>query len=62
MYKITIQLLAAALEKPPEKRKEHVINLQRSETEIFASTPPPPPPPPPPVEKVIVNPIVKPEK
>ncbi|KAG8069956.1 hypothetical protein GUJ93_ZPchr0006g40873 [Zizania palustris] len=27
----------AALEKPPEKRKEHVINLDRTESEIFAS-------------------------
>ena len=42
------KLLAAALEKPPEKRKEHVINLERTESEIFATAPPPPPPPPPP--------------
>jgi hypothetical protein len=96
-------MFAAALEKPPEKRKEHVINLERTESEIFATTPPAPPPPPPlpqtqsplppppppppppsqpspplsppsqpsplsslhpshPIEKVTVNPIVKPEK
>ena len=60
------ELLAVALEKPPEKRKEHVINLERTESEIFAAVPPPPPPPklpsPPPVEKVTVNPIVRSEK
>jgi hypothetical protein len=39
-------MFAAALEKPPEKRKEHVINLERTESEIFATTPPAPPPPP----------------
>lgn len=42
------ELLAVAIEKPPEKRKEHVINLERTESEIFAVAPPPPPPPPPP--------------
>ncbi|AQK60294.1 Putative STRUBBELIG family receptor protein kinase [Zea mays] len=53
-----------AIEKPPEKRKEHVINLERTESEIFAAAPPPPPrlPSPPPAEKVTVNPIVRPVK
>lgn len=74
--------IPAALEKPPEKREERVINLERTESDIFAVEPPPPPPPPPlppvsppppppppvspppppPVEKVIVNPIFRPEK
>lgn len=40
--------MAVAIEKPPEKRKERVINLERTESEIFAAAPPPPPPPPPP--------------
>ncbi|KAI4978089.1 hypothetical protein ZWY2020_014643 [Hordeum vulgare] len=39
--------IPAALEKPPEKREERVINLERTESDIFAVEPPPPPPPPP---------------
>ncbi|VAI92634.1 unnamed protein product [Triticum turgidum subsp. durum] len=54
---------AAALpKKPAENRKEHIINLDRTDSELFAVAPPPPPPPPP--EKVVVQPkpIVTPEK
>jgi hypothetical protein len=82
-YNIICNIMAAAVDKPPEKRVEHVISLERTESDIFAAaplppppppppppprptpTPPPlspPPPPPPPVERVIVNPIVRPEK
>ncbi|XP_051194754.1 protein STRUBBELIG-RECEPTOR FAMILY 3 isoform X3 [Lolium perenne] len=44
---LTIPVLAAAREKPPEKREDHVINLERTESDIFAAAPLPPPPPPP---------------
>jgi hypothetical protein len=44
---IIYQVLAAAREKPPEKREDHVINLERTESDIFAAAPLPPPPPPP---------------
>ncbi|KQK16945.1 hypothetical protein BRADI_1g31600v3 [Brachypodium distachyon] len=58
---------AAALpKKSPESRKEHIINLDRTDSDLFAAVPPPPPPPPLPpllnVGKVAVNPIVPPEK
>jgi hypothetical protein len=58
------QLFAALPKKPDENRKEHIINLDRTDSELFAAAPPPPPPPPPlpPAQKVIVNPIVPPEK
>ncbi|WVZ79096.1 hypothetical protein U9M48_026717 [Paspalum notatum var. saurae] len=57
---------AAALpKKSPENQKEHIINFDRTDSDLFSgSLPPPPPPPPPlpPIEKVIVNPIAPPEK
>uniref|UniRef100_A0ACD5ZF52 Uncharacterized protein n=1 Tax=Avena sativa TaxID=4498 RepID=A0ACD5ZF52_AVESA len=55
---------AAVPKKPAENRKEHIINLDRTDSELFAAAPPRPPPPPPlpPAEKVVVNPIVPPEK
>ncbi|KAL6603109.1 hypothetical protein ACP70R_043470 [Stipagrostis hirtigluma subsp. patula] len=55
--------VAALPKKSPEKQKEHIINFNRTDSDIF-SVPPPPPPPPPlfPVEKVAVNPVVPPEK
>uniref|UniRef100_N1R2M6 Protein STRUBBELIG-RECEPTOR FAMILY 3 n=1 Tax=Aegilops tauschii TaxID=37682 RepID=N1R2M6_AEGTA len=58
-------LAAAALpKKPAENRKEHIINLDRTDSELFAVAPPPPPPPPHPTEKVVVQPkpIVAPER
>ncbi|CAM0908966.1 unnamed protein product [Alopecurus aequalis] len=60
-------MAAAALpKKPAENRKEHIINLGRTDSDLFAAAPPPPPPPPPPpllpAEKLVVNPIVPPEK
>lgn len=60
-----MSMAAAALpKKPDENRKEHIINLDRTDSELFAAAPPPPPPPPPlpAAQKVIVNPIVPPEK
>lgn len=60
-----MSMAAAALpKKPDENRKEHIINLDRTDSELFAAAPPPPPPPPPlpPAQKVIINPIVPPEK
>ncbi|KAM0843118.1 hypothetical protein ACQ4PT_057923 [Festuca glaucescens] len=59
-----LSMAAAALpKKPDENRKEHIINLDRTDSELFAAAPPPPPPPPPlpPAQKVVVNPIVPPE-
>ncbi|OEL22283.1 Protein STRUBBELIG-RECEPTOR FAMILY 3 [Dichanthelium oligosanthes] len=56
---------AAALpKKSPENQKEHIINFDRTDSDLFSvSLPPPPPPPPlPPVERVVANPIVPPEK
>ncbi|XP_062229465.1 protein STRUBBELIG-RECEPTOR FAMILY 3-like isoform X2 [Phragmites australis] len=56
---------AAALpKKSPENQKEHIINFDRTDSDLFSVAPPPPPPPPPllPTEKVVVNPIVPPEK
>ncbi|KAL6874147.1 hypothetical protein ACP4OV_014229 [Aristida adscensionis] len=56
--------VAAPPKKSPEKQKEHIINFDRTDSDIF-SVPPPPPPPPPPfisTEKVLVNPVVPPEK
>ncbi|KAJ1260231.1 hypothetical protein BS78_10G216300 [Paspalum vaginatum] len=56
---------AAALpKKSPENQREHIINFDRTDSDLFSgSLPPPPPPPPlPPIEKVVVNPIVPPEK
>ncbi|XP_062178488.1 protein STRUBBELIG-RECEPTOR FAMILY 3-like isoform X2 [Phragmites australis] len=55
---------AAALPKNPENQKEHIINFDRTDSDLFSVAPPPPPPPPPllPSEKVVVNPIVSPEK
>ncbi|XP_044443559.1 protein STRUBBELIG-RECEPTOR FAMILY 3 [Triticum aestivum] len=58
-------LAAAALpKKPAENRKEHIINLDRTDSELFAVAPLPPPPPPHPTEKVVVQPkpIVAPER
>lgn len=51
-----MQLFAALPKKHAENRKEHIINLDRSDSELFAVAPPPPPPPPPPAEKVVVQP------
>ncbi|PWZ06885.1 Protein STRUBBELIG-RECEPTOR FAMILY 8 [Zea mays] len=55
---------AALAKKSPENQKEHVINFDRTDSDLFpVSLPPPPPPPPlPPIERVIANPIVPPEK
>ncbi|CAD6338794.1 unnamed protein product [Miscanthus lutarioriparius] len=56
---------AAALpKKSPENQKEHIINFDRTDSDLFpVSLPPPPPPPPlPPIERVVANPIVPPEK
>jgi hypothetical protein len=57
---------AALPKKSPENQKEHVINFDRTDSDIFSvGLPPPPPPPPPPlapVERVVANPIVPPEK
>jgi hypothetical protein len=57
-------LFAALPKKPAENRKEHIINLDRTDSELFATAPPRPPPPPPlpPAQKVVVNPIIPPEK
>lgn len=60
-----LSLAAAALpKKPPENQKEHIINLDRTDSDLFAVDPPPPPPPPSllPVEKAVVTPIVPLEK
>uniref|UniRef100_A0A0D9WSV6 Protein kinase domain-containing protein n=1 Tax=Leersia perrieri TaxID=77586 RepID=A0A0D9WSV6_9ORYZ len=64
---------AAIPKKPAENQREHIVNLdyrdnlERTDSGLFAVAPPPPPPPLPfvppfPVEKVIVNPVVSPEK
>ncbi|RLM55038.1 protein STRUBBELIG-RECEPTOR FAMILY 3-like [Panicum miliaceum] len=57
---------AALPKKSPENQKEHVINFDRTDSDIFSvGLPPPPPPPPPPlptIERVVANPIVPPEK
>jgi len=57
---------AALPKKSSENQKEHVINFDRTDSDIFsAGLPPPPPPPPPPlppIERVVANPIVPPEK
>lgn len=56
---------AAALpKKSPENQKEHIINFDRTDSDLFSVSlpPPPPPPPPPPIEQVVATPIVPPEK
>ena len=59
-----MQLFAALPKKSSENQKEHVINFDRTDSDIFSvGLPPPPPPPPlPPIEKIVANPIVPPEK
>jgi hypothetical protein len=58
-----VQLFAAVPKKSPENQKEHIINFDQIDSDIFSvATLPPPPPPPPPIEKVVVNPMVPPEK
>ncbi|CAN6216058.1 unnamed protein product [Urochloa humidicola] len=56
---------AAALpKKSPENQKEHIINFDRTDSDLFPVAVPPPPPPPPlsPIERVVANPIVPQEK
>ncbi|RCV22052.1 hypothetical protein SETIT_4G189100v2 [Setaria italica] len=53
---------AAVPKKSPENQKEHVINFDRTESDLFPVLPPPPPPPLPSIERVAANPIVPPEK
>jgi hypothetical protein len=61
--KVCVQLFTALPKKSPENQKEHVINFDRTESDLFPVLPPPPPPPPlPPIERVVANPIVPPEK
>jgi hypothetical protein len=57
-------LFTALPKKSPENQKEHIINFDRTDSDLFpVSLPPPPPPPPlPPIERVVANPIVPPEK
>lgn len=59
-----MQLFTALPKKTPENQKEHIINFDRTDSDLFSvNLPPPPPPPPlPPIERVVVNPIVPPEK
>lgn len=57
-------LFTALPKKSPENQKEHIINFDRTDSDLFpVSIPPPPPPLPlPPIERVVANPIVPPEK
>ena len=59
-----MQLFAALPKKSSENQKEHVINFDQTDSDIFSvGLPPPPPPPPlPPIEKIVANPIVPLEK
>jgi len=59
-----VLLFTALPKKSPENQKEHIINFDRTDSDLFpVSLPPPPPPPPlPPIERVVANPIVPPEK
>jgi hypothetical protein len=56
-----VQLFAAVPKKSPENQKEHIINFDRTDSDIF-SVATLPPLPPPPFENVVVNPMVPPEK